>query len=135
MPHLGKWVAFSTILMTGSFWPTCANRDLVPRHHVGQVGKCLVPFTFGRVQSCSRRTCTSAHAPGRMETPPPGGPADLERLLGCTGRPVCQSGHIPLPVILLPDQGDPLARMLWHTARDVTINSEPVENRYKYATI
>jgi hypothetical protein len=49
----------------------------------------------------------TAHIPGRMETPSPGGPTDLESIQGCTGRPVCLPGLLPLPALLLPDQGPP----------------------------
>ncbi len=42
-----------------------------------------------------------------MATPPRGSPADLETLRGCSGRPVCLPGHIPLPPVLLPVRGDP----------------------------
>ncbi|KAL0147675.1 hypothetical protein M9458_057010 [Cirrhinus mrigala] len=44
----------------------------------------------------------------RMETPPPGGPADLEPIRGSSDRSVCLPGIRPLPVILFPDQGSPL---------------------------
>ncbi len=60
-----------------------------------------------RAQSCSRRALTSACPSGRMATPPRGSPADLETLRGCSGRPVCLPGHIPLPPVLLPVRGDP----------------------------
>ncbi len=60
-----------------------------------------------RAQLCSRRTLTSARPSGRMATPPRGSPADLEMLRGCSGRPVCLPGHVPLPAILLPVRGDP----------------------------
>ncbi len=60
-----------------------------------------------RAQSCSRRALTSARPSGRMATPPRGTPADLETLRGCSGRPVCLPGHVPLPAVLLPVRGDP----------------------------
>ncbi len=60
-----------------------------------------------RAQSCSRRALTSARPSGRMATPPRGSPADLETLRGCSGRPVCLPGHVPLPAVLLPVRGDP----------------------------
>jgi len=44
------------------------------------------------------------HTPGRVETPLPGEPADLASLWSHSGRPVCLSGHIPLPFILLTDE-------------------------------
>ncbi len=45
-----------------------------------------------------------------MATPPRGTPADLETLRGCSGRPVCLPGHVPLPAVLLPVRGDPRYR-------------------------
>ncbi len=63
-----------------------------------------------RAQSCSRRALTSARPSGRMATPPRGTPADLETLRGCSDRPVCLPGHVPLPAVFLPVRGDPQYR-------------------------
>ncbi len=63
-----------------------------------------------QAQSCSRRTLTSARPSGRMATPPRCNPADLETLRGCSGRPVCHPGHVPLPAVFLPVRGDPRYR-------------------------
>ncbi len=37
---------------------------------------------------------------------PPGGPADLESVRSCSGRPVCISGNHALPVVIFPIQGN-----------------------------
>ncbi len=63
-----------------------------------------------RAQSSSRRALTSARPSGRMATPPRDSPADLETLRGRSGGPVCLSGHVPLPAVLLPVRGDPRHR-------------------------
>ncbi|XP_051567942.1 uncharacterized protein LOC127448967 isoform X1 [Myxocyprinus asiaticus] len=39
----------------------------------------------------------------RVETPPSGGPADLESIQSSTGRPVCFPGILPLPSLVHPD--------------------------------
>ncbi len=42
----------------------------------------------------------------RMETASPDGPADLETFRRRSGRPICLSRDLSLPVVLLPDQGN-----------------------------
>ncbi|KAI2665756.1 Protein P [Labeo rohita] len=59
----------------------------------------------GLAQPFSRRAVTSC-APRRIETPSPVGPADLETFRGGSGRPVCLSRNVPLPVVLFPDRGN-----------------------------
>ncbi len=56
-------------------------------------------------QAGSRRAVTSC-APWRVETPSPDGPADLETFRTRSGRPVCFSRDLSLPVVLLPDRGN-----------------------------
>ncbi len=57
------------------------------------------------VQSGGRRAVSSSTSWG-VETPSPGGPADLELVRSCSGRPVCISGSHPLPVVLFPIRGN-----------------------------
>ncbi len=75
-----------------------------------------------RAQSCCRQALTSARLSGRMATPPRGSPADLEMLQGCSGRRVCLPGHVPLPAVLLPVQGDP-----WHRRTGTQLTSGPTQ--------
>ena len=56
-------------------------------------------------QPCGPRAITSCAA-RRVATPPPGGPADLERVRRGSGRPVCLTRNLPLPVVLLPVRGN-----------------------------
>lgn len=42
-----------------------------------------------------------------VETPSPGGPADLESNRRSTGKPVCFPGIIPLSTVVYPDRGPP----------------------------
>ncbi len=60
---------------------------------------------YGSVQSGSRRTVSSSTS-RRVETPSPGGSADLETVWSCSGGPVCISRNHPLPVVLLPNRGN-----------------------------
>ncbi len=57
------------------------------------------------VQSGSRRAVSSSTS-RRVETPPPGGSADLGTVRSCSGRPVCISINHPLPGVLLPNRGN-----------------------------
>ncbi len=57
------------------------------------------------VQSGGQRAVSSGTSWG-VETPSPGSPADLESVRSCSGRPVCFSRNHPLPVVLLPIQGN-----------------------------
>ncbi len=57
------------------------------------------------VQSGSRRAVSSSTS-RRVETPSPGGSADLGTVRSCSGRPVCISRNHPLPRILLPNRGN-----------------------------
>ncbi len=57
------------------------------------------------VQSGGQRAVLSGTSWG-VETPSPGSPADLESVRSCSGRPVCFSRNHPLPVVLLPIQGN-----------------------------
>ncbi len=57
------------------------------------------------VQPGGRRAVSSGTSWG-VETPSPGGPADLELVRSCSGRPVCISRNHPLPVVLLPIRGN-----------------------------
>ncbi len=57
------------------------------------------------VQPGGRRAVSSCTSWG-VETPSPGGPADLELVRSCSGRPVCISRNHPLPVVLLPYRGN-----------------------------
>ncbi len=41
----------------------------------------------------------------RVETPYPDGPPDLETFRTCSGRPVCVSRDLSLPVVLLHERG------------------------------
>ncbi|KAI2642399.1 ORF V: Enzymatic polyprotein [Labeo rohita] len=61
----------------------------------------------GGAEPCSRCALMPAYSPWGMETPPPGGPADLEPIRGSSDRSVCLPGIRPLPVILFPDRGSP----------------------------
>ncbi len=57
------------------------------------------------VQSGSRRAVSSSTS-RRVETPSPGGSADLGTVRSCPGRPVCISRNHPLPRVLLPNRGN-----------------------------
>ncbi len=57
------------------------------------------------VQSGSRRGVSSSTS-RRVETPSPGGSADLGMVRSCSGRPVCISRNHPLPGVLLPNRGN-----------------------------
>ncbi len=57
------------------------------------------------VQSGSRRAVPSSTS-RRVETPSPGGSADLGTVRSCPGRPVCISRNHPLPRVLLPNPGN-----------------------------
>ncbi len=57
------------------------------------------------VQSGSRRAVSSSTS-RRVETPSPGGSADLGTVRSCSGRPVCISRNHPLPGFLLPNRGN-----------------------------
>ncbi len=57
------------------------------------------------VQSGSRRAVSSSTS-RRVETPSPGGSADLGTVRSCSGRPVCISRNHPLPGVLLPNRGN-----------------------------
>ncbi len=57
------------------------------------------------VQSGSRRAVPSSTS-RRVETPSPGGSADLGTVRSCPGRPVCISRNHPLPRVLLPNRGN-----------------------------
>ncbi len=57
------------------------------------------------VQSGSRRAVSSSTC-RRVETPSPGGSADLGTVRSCSGRPVCISRNHPLPRVLLPNRGN-----------------------------
>ncbi|KAL0148641.1 hypothetical protein M9458_056081, partial [Cirrhinus mrigala] len=61
----------------------------------------------GGAELCSRCALTPAYSFWRMETPSPGGPADLEPIWGSSDRSVCFSRIRPLPVVLFPDRGSP----------------------------
>ncbi len=61
----------------------------------------------GGAQSFSQRALTTAHITWRMTTPSRDNPADLESIQGSPGRPVCFPQVLPLPAVLLPDQGSP----------------------------
>ncbi len=57
------------------------------------------------IQSGSRRAVSSSTS-RRVETPSPGGSADLGTVRSCSGRPVCISRNHPLPRVLLPNRGN-----------------------------
>ncbi len=57
------------------------------------------------VQSGSRRAVSSSTS-RRVETPSPGGSADLGTVWSCSGRPVFISRNHPLPRVLLPNRGN-----------------------------
>ncbi len=57
------------------------------------------------VQSGSRLGVSSSTS-RRVETPSPGGSADLGTVRSCSGRPVCISRNHPLPGVLLPNRGN-----------------------------
>ncbi len=57
------------------------------------------------VQSGSRRAVSSSTS-RRVETPSPGGSADLGMVRSCSGRPVRISRNHPLPRVLLPNRGN-----------------------------
>ncbi len=57
------------------------------------------------VQSGSRRAVPSSTS-RRVETPSPGGSADLGTVRSCPGRPVCISRNHPLPRVLHPNRGN-----------------------------
>ncbi len=57
------------------------------------------------VQSGSRRAVSSSTS-RLVETPSPGGSADLGTVRSCSGRPVCISRNHPLPRVLLPNRGN-----------------------------
>ncbi len=61
----------------------------------------------GGAQSCGRCALTTAHFPGRMATPSRDDPADLDSILGSSGRPVYFPRVLPLPAVFLPDRGPP----------------------------
>ncbi len=69
----------------------------------------------GGAQSCGRRALTTAHFPRRMATPSRDDPAVLESIRRSSGRPVCFSRVLPLPVVF-PWPRAPSARTHWHTA-------------------
>ncbi len=57
------------------------------------------------VQSGSRRAVPSSTS-RRVETPSPGGSADLGTVRSCPGRPVCISRNHPLPRVLFANRGN-----------------------------
>ncbi len=59
-------------------------------------------------QECSigSRRAVSSSTSRRVETPSPGGSADLGMVRSCSGRPVCISRNHPLPGVLLSNQGN-----------------------------
>ncbi|KAL0181242.1 hypothetical protein M9458_023648, partial [Cirrhinus mrigala] len=57
-----------------------------------------------------------------METPSPDGPADLEKVQSCSGRPVCLSRNLSQPAVLLPDQGN-----TWHGCAGTQLAVGPTE--------
>ncbi len=59
----------------------------------------------GGAQSCGRRALTTAHFPRRMATPSRDDPADLESIRRSSGRPVCFSRVLPLPVVFSLTEG------------------------------
>ncbi len=59
------------------------------------------------VQSGSRRAVSSSTS-RRVETPSPGGSADLGTVRSCSGRTVCISRNHPVPGVLLPNRGNAL---------------------------
>ncbi|KAI2647446.1 Fructose dehydrogenase large subunit [Labeo rohita] len=68
-----------------------------------------------------------------METPYPVSPADLETFRGGSGRPVCLSKNIPLPVVLFPDRRNvwcggtvPPVSLLTQTLCKITEDEEQV---------
>ncbi len=86
----------------------CRNSLAIASSEASEVAsRCPCPR---QVQLCSRRALMSARPSGRMATSPRDGPADLETLRGCSGRPVCLPRHVPLPVVLLLVRGDPRHR-------------------------
>ncbi len=85
---------------------------LLESHAVQVTACCSNP---GAAQSCGRRTLTTAHVLQRVATPSRDDPADLESIRRSSGRPVCLPRVLPLPAVLLPDRGPPLAQTHWHT--------------------
>ncbi len=76
-------------------------------HAVQVTARCSHP---GEAQSCGRRALTTALIPRRVATPSRDDPADLESIRGSSGRPVCFPRVLPLPAVLLSDQGPPRHR-------------------------
>ncbi|KAL0150898.1 hypothetical protein M9458_053817 [Cirrhinus mrigala] len=72
---------------------------------VAQIAMCR--SHSGGAEPCSRFALMPAYSPWRMETPSPGGPADLEPIRGSSDRSVCFPGIHPLPVVLFPHRGSP----------------------------
>ncbi len=64
-----------------------------------------MPSTSQECSTGQPTSCLEQHFQG-VETPSSGGPADLESVRSCSGRPVCISGNHPLPVVLLPNRGN-----------------------------
>lgn len=63
-----------------------------------------------------------------MEIPSLGGPADLKSIRGCTGRPFCLPGIIPLPGLLLPDRGTP-----WNGCPGTQLAPEPTQSSISHS--
>ncbi len=73
------------------------------------------------VQSGSRRAVSSSTS-RRVETPSPGGSADLGTVRSCSGRPVCISRNHPLPGVLLPNRGN-----AWHGCTGTQLAPGPAQ--------
>ncbi len=61
----------------------------------------------GVLNRAGRRALTTAHFPRRMATPSRDDPADLESIRRSSGRPVCFSRVLPLPVVFSLTEGTP----------------------------
>ncbi len=70
--------------------------------HLRSLRAIHIPGVFNRAAEEAVSSSTSR----RVETPSPGGSADLGTVRSCSGRPVCISRNHPLPGVLLPNRGN-----------------------------
>ncbi len=71
-------------------------------HRISQLARHLLLWSQKHLRSLRaiHITVVFNQATWGVETPSPGGPADLESVQSCSGRPVCISRNHPLPVFL-----------------------------------
>ncbi len=85
-----------------------ARRFALPSHVATRPPPPPLESEASEVPSCHPhpRSVQSGSTSRRVETPSPGGSADLWTVRSCSGRPVCISRNHPLPRVLLPNRGN-----------------------------